>query len=1219
MEKKREKSFYFPEKILKWKRLLLTLLIVGVIHISSMGLPQPSSFKLELNHTSLIEIFNSIKKQSNYTFLYSVEDVEKFDDVSISNTNANIQDILEETLKGTNLEYKIKDNVIIVKPSSQKQLNTNTNQEKDTKKISGVISDESGETLPGVSVVIKGTSTGVSTDFDGKYEIEVPIGSILIFSFVGMDPKEVKITNQSSLDIVLNSSAEQLNEVTVVVSTGYQKIDRKLFAGSATKLKGEDAKVAGLSDVGRMMEGKVAGVSVQNVSGTFGAAPKIRVRGASSIYGDTKPLWVVDGVVLEDVVDVSPDQLSSGDVSTLISSSVAGLNAEDIADFQILKDASATALYGARAMNGVIVITTKKGGAGKAKVNVTSEYTIKTKPNYGQYDILNSQDQMSVFREMERKEWLGLAEMLRSKDGGVYFQMYDAIDTYQNGAYGLENTPEARAEYLRKYEKANTDWFDLLFRNSLMQNHSVSLSGGSETANFYVSSSFLHDDGWTIADEVDRYTINMKGNFKLNEKLSVGMSTKGSFREQKAPGTFSRTSDAVNGDYSREFDINPFSYALNTSRTVVPYSEDGSYRYNRMNYANFNILEEFKNNYIDLNVLDLSIQADLDYNFNKHLSYKFVGNMRYVKSTSVHKMKENSNVANAYRAGIGDATIEDANKYLYTDPEKPNERPVSTLEKGGFYNREDNMLKNFYFRNVINYNNTFNEKHLINVMLGQEVRSSDREATGFDGYGIQYDKGNTVFTDPNMIKKLTQAGFPYFGTSNSHDRFVAFFANMAYSLSGKYTLNTTVRVDGSNRLGDSKDSRWLPTWNVSGKWNAKEEDFLTDVEWLSNLSFRATYGLTASMGPATNSKAVFRSGITVAPFPNEIQNGLRVSSLMNSELTWEKQYETNVGFDLGMFNNRISISSDFYLRKGFDLIAAIKTSGIGGELWKLANYADMESKGFEFSLNTRNIESDDFSWNTNLTFAYNKNEITKLYGQPNILGLTKAEGAATLGGAVRGLFSIPFAGLDSRGLPTFYDKDGNVTKDIYFQDTDVDHLKYEGSIDPKITGGISNRFKYKNLSLNIFCTYQFGNVIRLYPSFHAKYSDLDAMPQDMKNRWMKAGDEKITNIPTILSKRIYQEYGSSIESTYNAYNYSDQRVAKGDFIRLKEVSLSYNLPKKMLNKIGIGNASIKAAGTNLFLLHSDKALNGQDPEFFGNGGVALPVSRQYTLSLKLNL
>jgi len=1192
-------------------RNVIVLILLFGIQANATILSQ-SRINVDLENSSLEDLIQQIELQTDLGFLYNANDLKDINDITVSHENESVEVILEQVLMKTGIEYELANNTILLKPLPTSALVQNK------KKLTGVVLDDQKLPIPGVSVVFKGTTVGVSTNFDGQFELSyTPTDNdILQVSFIGMETQEILVTDQTHLDIVLKSSAEQLSEV--IVTTGYQKIDRKLFAGSATKLKAEDAKVAGITDVGRMMEGKVAGVSVQNVSGTFGAAPKIRVRGASSIYGDTKPLWVVDGVVLEDVVDVSPDQLSSGDVATLISSSVAGINAEDIADFQILKDASATALYGARAMNGVIVINTKKGKKGKSKVNVTSEFTVKSKPNYAQYDIMNSQDQMSVFREMERKGWLGHAEMMRSKDGGVYYQMYDAINTYENGKYGLENTPKARAEYLSKYEKANTDWFDLLFRNSLMQNHSVSLSGGSETASFYVSSSFLHDDGWTIADKVDRYTINMKGDFKLTDKLSVGMSTKGSFRDQQAPGTFSRTSDAVNGDYSREFDINPFSYALNTSRTIVPYEEDGSYRYNRMNYAPFNIFEEFKNNYIDLNVLDLNIQANLDYKFNNHLSYNFVGNIRYVKSTSEHKMTEHSNVANAYRAA-DDATIEDANKYLWSDPENPNQRPMVVLPKGGFYNREDNMLRNFYFRNVINYNNTFNDKHLVNVMLGQDMKSSDREATGFDGYGIQYDKGNTVFTDPNMIKKLTQAGFPYFGTATSKDRSVAFFANMAYSLSGKYTLNTTVRVDGSNRLGDSKDARWLPTWNVSAKWNATEEPFLMDVKWLSHLSFRGTYGLTASMGPATNSRAVFRSGLSVAPFPNEVQNGLKVSSLMNSELTWEKQYETNFGFDLGLWNNRVSISADMYKRDGFDLIAAIKTSGIGGELWKLANYADMESKGFEFSLNTKNIKMNDFSWDTNLTFAYNKNEITKLYGQPNILSLTKAEGAATLGGAVRGLFSIPFAGLDNRGLPTYYDKEGNVTKNIYFQDTDVAHLKYEGSIDPKITGGISNRFKYKNLSVNLFCTYQFGNVIRLYPSFHAKYSDLDAMPQDMKNRWMKSGDEQITNIPAIASRRIYEEFGSGLEATYNAFNYSDQRVAKGDFVRLKELSISYSLPKKLTSKFGIGNASIKAQGTNLFLLYSDKALNGQDPEFFGNGGVALPVSRQYTLSLRLNL
>ncbi len=1080
--------------------------------------------------------------------------------------------------------------------------------------VKGSVVDERGEPLTGATISVVGTTVGTMADIDGKFSIKVASKKAMLkITFIGYQAKQVLAKN--NMLVKLQPDSQALKEVVV---TGMTKQDRRLFTGASDKLKADKIKMNGVTDISRGLEGRSAGVSVQNVSGTFGSAPKIRIRGASSIYGDTKPLWVVDGVVLEDVVDISPDQLSSGDISTLISSSVAGLNAEDIASFQILKDASATALYGARAMNGVIVITTKKGVDGKAKVNVSTEFTIKQKPNYSQYDIMNSQQQMSVFREMERKGWLRHAEMMRSKDGGVYYQMYNAVNTRKDKKYGLLNSKEARAKYLQKYEKVNTDWFNLLFKNSLLQNHSVSLSGGSKSSRYYVSTSFMNDSGWTIADKVNRYTINAKGSFNLTDKLTVGISTKGSYRKQKAPGTFDRTSDAVNGDYSREFDINPFSYALNTSRTITPYEDDGSYRYNRMNFAKFNILNEFSNNYIDLDVLDFNIQANIEYKFNKHLKYNFVGNLRYVKSTTEHKVTENSNATNAYRAA-DDTTIEDANKLLWKNPEKPNERPIIVLPQGGFYNREDNILSNYYFRNIIEYSNTYDDTHLVNGMLGQELRSADRSVSSFEGYGIQYNKGNTVFTDPNMIKKLTQAGFPYFGVYNSYDRFVAFFANAAYSYKGKYTVNGTVRVDGSNRLGDSKDSRWLPTWNISAKWNALEEDFLYDVDWISALSFRATYGLTASMGPATNSKAVFRSSLTIAPFPNEVENGLKVSSLMNSELTWEKQYEANIGLDLGLFHNRVHISTDVYKRDGFDLIAAIKTSGVGGELWKLANYADMVSKGVEVSLATKNIVSEDFAWDTNLTFAYNTNEITKLYGQPSIMALTRAEGAASLGRAVRGLYSIPFAGLDKRGLPTFYDNKGKVTQKVFFQDVKVNHLKYEGSIDPKITGGLSNVLRYKNLSLNIFLTYQFGNVIRLYPSFHAKYSDLDAMPKDFMNRWLMSGDEKKTNIPAILSKRIYDEIGSSVEATYNAYNYSDQRVAKGDFIRLKELSLMYSLPQKWAKSIGFSGAQIKASGTNLLLLYSDKALNGQDPEFFGTGGVALPVPTQYTLSLKLNL
>ncbi len=1194
----------------KWSVYLLFILLV-----SHQAFADTKGEKITINarNVSLYEAFKTL--ETNYTYIIAYDQSQVKDNVVVDVylTDADIENVMDELLKATPFTYKIYDKHIVIK----KENKSNHTDEDEKITVTGKVTDEKGEAIPFCNVYVENTTIGTVSDMDGVYSLtyhKAPFN--LVFSCIGYKNSINKITASTTINPQLAMEGVDVEEVVV---TGYQKIDRKLFTGSAAKLTAEETKIAGVTDIGRMLEGKAAGVTVQNVSGTFGAAPKIRVRGSSSIYGDTKPLWVVDGVVLEDVIDVSPDQLSSGDVSTLISSSVAGLNAEDIESSQILKDASATALYGARAMNGVLVITTKRGRSGKVSVNMNSEFTVKLKPTYADYDILNSQDQMSVFREMERKEWLNHAEVMRAKDAGVYWQMYDAVNRYnsRNDSYSLENTPAARADYLRTYEYANTDWFDLLFKNSLMQNHSLSFSGGSETSKFYVSTSILNDEGWTIADKVNRYTINMRGDFDLSKKLTVGIQTKGSIRDQKAPGTFSREANVVSGDYSREFDINPFSYALNTTRTLTPYEEDGSFRYNRMNHNTFNILDEFNNNWIDLNVLDLSIQGDLDYKINKNIDYKFVGSLRRVKSTTEHKITGDSNVSGAYRANE-DAIVADDNKYLWHNPEMPNEQPYVVLPEGGFYSREDNMLINYYFRNVLNFNYTLRENHVMNVMAGQELKYADRKYAAFDGYGIQYDQGNTVFTDPNIIARSVQSGFPYFGISDNYDRFLAFFANGAYTYKGKYTFNGTYRLDGSNRLGKSKTARWLGTWNVSGKWNAKEEAFLSDVEFLSTLQLRATYGLTASMGPATNSKAIYRSEITIVPFPDEVQNGLRVASLENSELTWEKQYELNVGLDVGFFNNRISIQSDVYRRNAFDLIAVVRTSGIGGERSKLANYADMESHGVEFSLSTRNIAKGPLEWTTSATFAYNENEITNLKSSPYLISLTKAEGGPILGGPVRGLYSIPFAGLDERGLPTFYDKDGIVTQDVYFQDNNVDHLKYEGSIDPKISGGFGNRFKYKNLSLNVFMTYQFGNVIRLYPSFHAKYSDLDAMPKDMLNRWLTAGDEKVTNIPVIPSKRIYDEIGRSLEATYNAYNYSDQRVAKGDFIRLKEVSVTYDIPKSLIEKIGVAGASLKLQGTNLCLLYADKKLNGQDPEFFGTGGVALPVPKQYTLNLKLN-
>ena len=470
--------------------------------------------------------------------------------------------------------------------------------------VSGtVISADDNEPIIGASVLISGRAAtkGTVTDVDGNFKLNVPNGTKLVFSYVGM--KSQTVLASAHMKVVLHPEA-QLQEVVV---TGLQKTDRRLFTGATDRVNAEEAKLNGVADISRSLEGRAAGVSVQNVSGTFGSAPKIRVRGATSIYGSSKPLWVVDGVIMEDVSDVSADDLASGDPETLISSAIAGLNSDDIESFQILKDGSATSIYGARAMAGVIVVTTKKGKQGQAHLNYTGEFTTRLIPSYGNFDILNSQDQMAIYKELKDKGWLNLSDILNGSDYGVYGKMYEMINTYNSttGMFGLANTQEAQNAYLQQAEYRNTNWFKQLFSSAIMQNHSVSLSGGTEKSNYYASLSAMVDPGWYKDSKVNRYTVSMNMTHHILDNLSVNLIGGGSYRKQKAPGTLGQDVDVVSGQVKRDFDINPYSYALNTSRALDPYT------YYHANYAAFNILHELESNYIDLNVADAKFQLEL--------------------------------------------------------------------------------------------------------------------------------------------------------------------------------------------------------------------------------------------------------------------------------------------------------------------------------------------------------------------------------------------------------------------------------------------------------------------------------------------------------------------------------------------------------------------------------------------------------------------------------
>ncbi len=1088
------------------------------------------------------------------------------------------------------------------------------------KKITGiVISTEDGEPVIGASVVIKGTTTGTVTDFNGHFSLTVPEETKkLTFTYVGM--KTIELPVQSIMNAKLEPDSKMLTEVEIV-STGYQKIDRKLFTGAADKLQGKDTKIDGATDVSHMLQGRTAGVQVQSVSGTFGAAPKMKVRGSSSIYGNQTPLWVVDGVILEDVADISADALSSGDAVTLISSAVSGLNADDIESFQILKDASASALYGARAMNGVVVITTKRGKAGSATVNFTGEFGIRLKPVYSNYNIMNSQQQMDVYNELDMKGWMNYANVNGAQNSGIYGKMWSSLSQLVKNPDGTTSfylNDKDKRKYLQQAEYRNTDWFNELFKETITQNYAVSMSSGSEKNRNYASLSVYNDPGWTEADKVQRYTGNFNSATDLSKTVTLTLLTMGSIRDQKAPGTQQQNSDPISGEYSRDFDINPYSYALNTSRALDPNE------YYKMNLAPFNIKNELLNNYIKITQMDVKFQADLAWKPTKGLDVNFMASYRYVKTKNEEIVKENSNVIQAYRAGtvysaegVENSTVAKKNQFLYSDPSDPTANPVCVLRTGGIYAVEDFEMKNLFLRATVNYTKNFREKHLTNFMIGTDLKSTDRQNSGFNGYGYSYDEA-IASTDYKIMKMMLENSFNYFGLQPTVDRGAAFFATASYSYLGKYIMNLTGRLDGSNRLGENADADWLPTWNVSGAWNASEEGFLLSNDLISQLRFRLTYGLNAVPGPGGSAMGVIRSRNTYRASTDDNELEKYWETLPNYGLTWEKQYELDFGFELGLWKNRLNLNLDIFNRNSFDLIALVPVAGLGGKPRRVANYATMSNKGIEFSLGGGIIDLQSFKWGSNLTFAYVKNEITDLKSNPSLLTAVSSYGGDLQGYPTKSIFSLHFAGLTEDGTPQIVDQSGQVTSsDINFQESaNPAYLVYEGPTDAPYQGGWGNDFTYKNWRLNVYFTYQFGNVVRLDPSFKATYSDVDVTPKEMKNRWLLPGDEKYTNIPVILSYDQYTRNTNYVQA-YNAYNYSDVRIAKGDYIRLKEIFVSYDFSPKTLKSLSLSNLQMKLSASNIALLYADKKLNGQDPEFLKAGGVAMPNPRQITMTLKI--
>lgn len=1096
--------------------------------------------------------------------------------------------------------------------------------------LSGMVRDADGVALQGAHVQVVGTKLRALTDAEGRYHIRLGKAGgrvTLLVSHLGMQTQRVTLNGEQTRDIVLKADNRSLDEVVV---TGYQKVRNRIYTGAASAVKMQDIRLEGVADVSKMLEGRVAGLNLQTISGTFGAAPRINIRGGASILGNVQPLWVIDGAVYEDLVHLSLDQLASGDAVTLIGSAIAGLNPADIQDIQVLKDASATSVYGARALNGVIVVTTKQGQRETPlKVNYSTENSVRLRPNYGQYDLLNSQETMALYQEMEEKGYFDVNSSRYGRRSGIFGQWYDAVGTYDlaRGSFLQPNTPEARAAFLQRGEKANTDWFRQLFTLAPTTQHSISLSGGGKNTATYVSVGFYHDGGWTLPENVNRLTAHLKNTFYVSPKLTATLTAQGSLRGQAAPGTLPQRKNHAQGVFERDFDINPFSYALGTSRTLSPYNPDGTLSFYRNNWAPFNILHEYANNKMDIDVVDFKLQAEADYKLREDLSVKTLVSARQAHTSTSHRVDAQSNLMAAMRANETPEVARE-NIYLVRDKDHPELLPQVGVPQGGLLNQNEAALHSWLARIAVDYEKSFGQ-HDVKGFAFAEARHALRTSTPFSGYGIQYDRGNQVYHTPLIFQKLADEGESYFGRREQIDRGVTFSLNGTYGFAGKYVVNGVLNYESANTSGQRNGSLWLPTWNIGAKWNVDREEFLRAYPIISKFALRLSYGLTAKMNEAAvNASAVYRNALTPRQHLADRENQLDILHLENRDLTWEKMVEWNAGLELGLWDNRISATLDFYARNSYDLIDLVATSGVGGQYYKYANFGDMRTQGVELGLHTVNVKTSDFKWSTSLTFSAMHQEVTRLLNAPTAFDMVAGRGRGNIVGFPRGsLFSFNYDGLDINGLPTFHFGRYPTNSGEYshiagadFSDTQYNktYLRYHGPIEPQITGGLSNTLSWKQWELSVFFTMQAGNKIRLNPTFDPSFADLNVFSTRYRDRWLNPGDELRTDVPVLPSQALIEQVGrENIERAYNTYNYSQEMVPDGSFVRLKNVALAYRLAEGVAKKMHFTSATLRLNVTNPLLIYADPRLHGQDPEYYRSGGVALPTPRQVTLSLSL--
>ena len=1071
-----------------------------------------------------------------------------------------------------------------------------------------VISSEDNMPLIGASVYIKAedlskdgnspTITGVITDIDGKFNISVPEGVTRLFcSYVGHEVQELKLVpGKNQYEITLFPSAQMLDAVVV---TGYQTVERRKLTAAVGKLNISDETIGAVKSIDQALAGQIAGLSVTSTSGAPGAPAKIRIRGTSSLNGTQDPLWVLDGIPLEGT-DV-PQSNVLNDVSNIQQSSIAGLNPADIENITVLKDAAATAIYGARAANGVIVITTKKGKVGKPVINFSSKFTYMPTLSTNRLNMLNSQEKVDLELEVLRYNCA-----YGDNKGGVskIISGYGLTDAYKKGGWGAL-TPEAQTD-ISRLRNTETDWGDILFRDAFNQEYSLSLSGGNERVTYYTSIGYYQENGNVKGVGLDRLNIVAKTSYKVNRMLKFGVSL---FVNRRNNKTYLTDTYGL---------VNPVYYSRKANPYYQPFDANGNYIYdfdvqnNSDTDLGFNIFEERKNTSNEETINALSSIFDAELRFNDKLKFTTQLGLQLDKASKEQIADKESFSMRIIRKNskYWDSASQ-SNKYFIPD--------------GGVHKAYENTNSQITWKAMGEYRDSFNDIHELEVMVGTELRKTWYETLFSAGYGFDRQTLTTkpvVFPDEDRARQ-----FPLHQKTYKENAYVSFFSTASYSLMNRYTFGGSIRFDGSDLFGVDKKYRYLPLYSVSGLWRLSNEPFMQGTrKWMDNLAFRVSYGIQGNIDKNT-SPFLLGKYIVDNILPGGSEHMIDINSAPNKKLRWEKTQSVNVGLDFSVLNQAINLSVDYYYRKGTDLIGKQMLPLETGFVSTNINWASMVNKGVEVSLSTRNVATKNFSWYTNLNFAYNNNKVLR-EAIPEAQTIPGREGYP-----VDAIFAIKTAGLDEEGYPLFYDKEGKkvTLKELYrLQDpfglgftvnSDVtpaeerSFYSYIGSQDTPYTGGLINTFSYKNWELTANLSFNLGGYVRTTPSYNfINFDRGQNVNSDILDRWTPENTDG--RLPALITseKRADEYYWYDQKS--EIYKNLDIWVKKLNYFRLQNLRLGYRLPEKMTKSLGMGSASVAIEGRNLLVFGSSYK-NFLDPESMYNP-YAPPIPKSITFSLNLN-